>query len=479
MSFTFKFKDSYTTVRTIMETFADLISKDQQLVLKGWIQRIRKQHDLTFIEFYDGSYPQQLQLVCNTTCVMSIEVDKLFPSSAIEVIGKVVVSPAKGQPFDFSCIKVDLVGKVYDPATSLACSKNVPFAVLRSRCDERTKFQSMRAIYEIRALAFEAIHDFFQKQQFKKLDPNIVTTSDCEGAGEVFTITTLDQLKGPKPYSEDFFEKHAYLTVSSQLQLEALCAGMGKVYTTNPSFRAEPSETNRHVACFTHVEWEIAFIELTQLLDFNEDIIKYVIDYVLHKGMPALMCLDKFLSKGIIDKLKASIAKDFIRVTYTDALRIITESYDQIKAIHPSFELPKWGDDLGSHAERYLADVVFKHPVLVHDYPQQLKSFYMKANNEEVAVRTVQSCDCLLPGIGEVIGSSIREDSYEKLMQVIVDRKMDPIPLKWYIDMRKNGSFPHGGAGLGFDRLVAYLTFMEGSIRDVIPFPVAYKQCDF
>ena len=476
---TLKFKNSYTDVRIIFETFTDLISSGQQLTLKGWIQRIRKQQDITFIEFYDGSYAPQLQLVCENACVLNVEIDQLYPSSAIEVIGNVITSPSKGQPFDFVCSRINLIGKIYDPATSIACSKNIQLKSLRDKCDERTKFQSMRAIYEIRALAFEAIHEFFKLLRFKKLDPNIITTSDCEGAGEVFTITTLNPTKNANLFTEDFFGKQAYLTVSSQLQLEALCTGMSKVYTTNPSFRAEPSETNRHVACFTHVEWEIAFIVLTQLLDFNEDIIKYVIDYVLCKGMPALTLLNKFISQGIIEKLQSSISKDFIRITYTEALLIITNSRAQLTDIYPSFVLPTWGDDLGSHAERYLADVIYKHPVLVYDYPQQLKSFYMKANNEEMHVRTVQSCDCLLPGIGEVIGSSIREDSYEKLMQVLVARKMDSTSIKWYVDMRKNGTFPHGGAGLGFDRLVAYLTFMEGSIRDVIPFPVAYKQCDF
>jgi asparaginyl-tRNA synthetase len=252
---------------------------------------------------------------------------------------------------------------------------------------------------------------------------------------------------------------------------------MGKVYTMNPSFRAEPSLTNRHVACFTHVEWELAFIDLHQLMDFNEDIITYVIAHVLDNANDDLQVLDKFVSNGIINKLIYSIQEPFVRITYTEALNILNDNLSDLQNKYSDFNMPLWGDDLGSNCERYLTDHIYKKPVIVYNYPKVLKSFYMKQNDDEP--RTVQSCDVLIPGVGEVIGSSIREDNLNKLIDVITEKNMKLEPLQWYIDLRKNSSFPHGGAGLGMDRLIAFCTFVEGSIRDVIPFPVAYEFCEF
>lgn len=468
--FTMKYNDTYVTIVSLFESHEKHISQGTTLKCKGWVHRARSQANLTFIEMYDGSCSQNLQIV------MESKMDGLYPGTSIEVEGVIVKSPAKGQLFEMKCSTIKIVGTIDDPNTYLPCAKNVQIELLRQHCDIRTKFQSMRSIYRIRSKALEAVHEFFKKNKFFKLDPNVITTSDCEGAGETFAVTTLDPLVKNENYENDFFGKPAYLTVSSQLQLEALCSGMSKVYTDNMSFRAEKSQTNRHVACFTHVEWEIAFLDLVQLLNFNEDIITYVIAYVLDNAMDDLVALDKFISVGLIDKLKKTIEKPFVRITYTDALNIVKDNLADITKKYPTFEMPKWGDDLSAHCERYLADVVFKHPVLVYNYPKVLKSFYMKRNDDNL---TVQSCDLLLPGVGEVIGSSIREDNYDKLMEVINERKMDVTPLQWYVDLRKNGTFEHGGAGLGFSRLIAYLTFQEGSIRDVIPFFTAYGICDY
>jgi asparaginyl-tRNA synthetase len=469
------YKDSYVTLKNLYENYNNYL--DKIITCKGWVQSFRKQSNNIFIQLYDGTHSLNLQILFKE----DNDIDNIYSGMTIEVEGKIVLSPKSEQIFEMLGQKLIVIGYLEDPSTYLPCVKGIKIENLRNHCHLRCKFQSMRAIFRIRGSIISAIHYFFKLNQFIQLDPNIITTSDCEGAGEVFTLTTqFNNLKDKLlnvDFSKDFFEKQAYLTVSSQLQLEALCSGMNKVYTMNPSFRAEPSLTNRHVACFTHVEWELAFINLEQLLDFNEDIITYVIAYVLDNNYNDLEILDKFVSKGIIDKLKNTISDSFIRITYTEALNLLNKHIDSLKNKYKKFTMPEWGDDLGSNCERYLCDIIYKKPVIVYNYPKILKSFYMKQNDDNP--KTVQSCDLLLPGIGEAIGSSIREDEYDKLITEMNNKNMNLEPLKWYLDIRKNATFPHGGAGLGMDRLIAYCTFIEGSIRDIIPFPVAYKLCDY
>lgn len=470
----FKYKDSYINLKLLFNNFNDFI--DKIITCKGWVQSCRKQSNNTFIQLYDSSICSNLQIIIND----DIKFDTIYTGSSLEVTGKIVKSPAKGQLFEMICNNINILGNVEDFSSYLPCVKGIRVDNLRNHCHLRPKFQSMRSIYRIRHGIISALHSFFNLNNFLQLDPNIITSSDCEGAGEVFTITTLLNNVNKNvniDFSKDFFEKQTYLTVSSQLQLEALSSGMNKVYTMNPSFRAEPSSTNRHVCVFNHVEWEISFINLEQLLDFNEDIITYVIAYILDKNYEDLELLDKFTSKGIIEKLKNTINDSFIRITYTEALHILNKNIDGLNKKYNNFVLPNWGDDLGSNCERYLCDVIYKKPVLVYNYPKVLKSFYMKQNDDEP--RTVQSCDLLLCGMGEVIGSSIRENNYEILLNVMKEKNMNLESLKWYLDIRKNGGCEHGGSGLGLDRLVSYCTFIEGSIRDVIPFPVAYKLCDY
>jgi asparaginyl-tRNA synthetase len=313
----------------------------------------------------------------------------------------------------------------------------------------------------------------------------MVTTSDCEGGGEVFTITTLlDKTTTQIPqvdktptidYAKDFFSKQAYLTVSSQLQLECLCAGLGKVYTTNKSFRSEKSRTTRHLGEFEHIEWETAWSSLDDLMDLSESYTQYAYNYVIQNHMDDLDCLNQFTSKGIIDKLKSFSASPYKRITYDEAIALIETHKQQIQTKYNLQELPQWGEDLGSECEKYISEQIFKHPVFVYNYPKQFKSFYMMANPDN---KTVQGCDLLVPGLGELIGSSVREHDYDRLMATIKERSMDPSPLQWYIDLRRNGSTPSAGAGLGFDRLVRICTGIE-NIRDVVPFPVAYQECRF
>jgi asparaginyl-tRNA synthetase len=488
--FKHKYTDSYITIANLFKSYQQYLDTDNKIIVKGWIQTSRKQSNNLFIQLYDGSYGSNLQIIFNTNITSLVRdqhdnnsniINNLHAGTTIMVTGKIVTSPAQGQLFEMTGLQIEILGPISNPATYLPCVKGIKIENLRDKNHIRPKFQSMRAIYRIRNCIIQGLHQFFKLHNCFQLDPNVITTSDCEGAGEVFTITTqFNDLKSNNltvDFSKDFFNKQAFLTVSSQLQLEALCAGMAKVYTMNPSFRAEPSQTNRHVACFTHVEWELAFIDLKQLLDFNEDIISYVISYVLDNAIEDLIVLDKFVSQGIINKLKSTLDESFVRITYTEALDILHEHIDELQKKYHEFSMPKWGDDLGSNCERFLTDIVYKKPVIVYNYPKILKSFYMKQNEDDP--RTVQSCDLLIPGVGEVIGSSIREDDYDKLISVMKNKSMKLEPLQWYLDLRKNATFPHGGAGLGMDRLVAYCTFMECSIRDVIPFPVAYEFCNY
>jgi asparaginyl-tRNA synthetase len=282
------------------------------------------------------------------------------------------------------------------------------------------------------------------------------------------------------PYKNDFFEKQAFLTVSSQLQLEALAAGLSRVYTLNPSFRAEKSKTKRHLACFTHLEWEIAFIDMNDLMNFSEGLIKYVIGKTLKDCITEYTELDKFVSKGIIEKLTSFINSEFQRISYDDALVLIHENKKQIlKKFSKELtlkDIPNWGSDLGSYCERYISEDIYKKPTFVYNYPRELKSFYMKINPDG---KTVQGVDLLIPGLGELIGSSIREENYEKLCKEMESRGMDKSKLEWFVDLRRNSTFQHGGAGLGFDRLVNMCTLMDGNIRDVVPFPVAFQECDY
>lgn len=466
--------------------------------VRGWVRDFRSQTDNAFVSVYDGSTSETFQLVCSRDKTANFGTLENLRGATIRAIGIVIKSPAKGQIIEMVCESIEHIGLVQDK-NSIILAKTVNLETLRSHQHLRARFRSFCYIYKIRSTLLKYIHQFFHSNRFYNLDPNIITTSDCEGGGEAFTITTLDTNKIAKKaeknsqtetnnkliseldvYKDDFFHKQAYLTVSSQLQLEALTAGLSRVYTLNPSFRAEKSKTKRHLGCFTHLEWEIAFIDITQLMDFSEALIKYVISQTLQECKKEYEELNKFLSKGIIDKLTNVISSPFERITYDKAIKLVEEHKHQILKTYQKEitekEIPVWGDDVGSYCEKYICDHIYSKPVFVYNYPIELKSFYMKANDDS---KTCQAVDLLCPQLGELIGSSIRENNYEKLIERMNTKSMDKSVLEWYIELRKNSATPTGGAGLGFDRLVNFCSLMDGNIRDVVPFPVAFEECEY
>jgi asparaginyl-tRNA synthetase len=503
------YKPSFTSIKTIYQLGSEDLDKILETVhtVKGWVRFIRSQSNILFIQIYDGTHATPFQTILDislndTSIVYSSENDprkllkeklesELNVGATIKITGKIVKSPAKGQLLEMQIIDATVLGKVIDKDNYLPGVKGVSLEKLRDHLHLRSKFKSISSVFRIRSILSKAVHEFFHKNDFHHLDPNVITTSDCEGAGEVFTITNLFSSNkvsdipvdknGVIDFTKDFFQKKAFLTVSSQLQLEALCAGMGSVYTTNPSFRAEPSKTRRHMASFTHLEWEIPFIEIDDLMNFSEDLVKHCVKTVLNDAEYDVKELDSFLAKGLINKLKNVVDNNFERISYTNAVKLIEDNKHNILSKFKELEgkIPCWGDDLGSYCERYICEEIYKKPVFVYNYPRNLKSFYMKQNtNEKDGMETVQGVDLLIPLVGELIGSSIREDNYDILVNEMNRRNMDKTPLEWYIDLRKNGTFPHGGAGLGFDRLVSFCTSMEGNIREATPFPVCFQECN-
>ena len=504
----------------------ETIVYNQEVTISGWVREFRSQTENAFISLTDGSTHEALQIFATKSIVPDFDNLENIRGACIQVLGSIVKSPAKGQLIELVASNIKIIGAVEDKK-SILMSKSVNLDTLRGYQHLRTRFRSYNYIYKIRSTLLKNIHEFFHANNFYNLDPNVITTSDCEGAGEVFTITSLniDDIKkqteivakhnilseyaGISPeahhefenysipaynalenktiltdnvYSNDFFEKQAFLTVSSQLQLEALCAGLSRVYTLNPSFRAEKSRTKRHLGCFTHLEGEMAFIDINDLMNFSESLIKYVIGKTLKDCAGEYEELNKFISKGIIDKLNGFINCDFERITYTKAIELIETNKKQIlkkfsKEGMSIKDIPVWGDDLGSFCERFICEEIYKKPTFIYNYPKDLKSFYMKETVNDP--RCVEAVDLVLPFLGELIGSSIREENYEKLCTSMDKRAMDKSKLEWYLELRKNSTFPHGGFGLGFDRLVNMCTLMDGNIRDVVPFPVSYQECEY
>ena len=471
-----KYRQTYVDIKDIN---SNLLNKTIQV--NGWVRNKRIQANLAFVEVFDGSTSKTIQIVTESENFIN-KLNTLSIGSSISIIGEVVMSPNNN--IELKLISIEYMGLVEDPVSYILNAKKMSLEILRDNQDVRVKTRTLNAVFRIRAGLSKATHDFFHMLGAKHLNPNIVTTSDCEGAGEVFTITNMLHKTNDVPivkdtnqidYSKDFFEKHAFLTVSSQLQLELLCAGLSKVWTSNKSFRSEKSRTSRHLAEFEHIEWEFAWSGLSDLMDISEHYTQYCFSRILEDHLDDVEELNKFMSKGLVDKLKTFCSKPYIRITYDNAVQLIIDNQKEIMNKYKLTSLPKWGDDLGSECEKYIADVIYNHPVFVYNYPKELKSFYMKQNDDN---RTVQGCDLLVPGLGELIGSSVREHDYNKLMKIVEERKMDITPLKWYIDLRKNGSTPTAGAGLGFDRLVRICTGME-NIRDAVCFPVAYQECKF
>jgi len=424
----------------------DVLNKTEintEITVCGWIRTIRKQRDITFIALNDGSSFANLQIIVNKDIELSPECSV---GASIRVEGKIVESPAKGQRVELIASKIHLYGGIPNAKEYPLAKKRHTLEYLRGMAHLRPRTNTFGAVTRVRNTCAKATHDFFQKGKYKYIHTPLITSSDCEGAGETFNVTT--------DYTEKFFDKDAYLTVSGQLNVESYCCALGNVYTFGPTFRAEKSHTNRHLAEFWMIEPEIAFAELPDVMEVAEEYVKYCIIQLLDENREDLEFFQKMYSDGLIEHLETISTTKFIRLTYTEAVEQLQEDFPDLQ----------WGDDLNSDQEKLLAS---KIPVFVYDYPREIKSFYMKDNEDG---KTVGATDLLVPGIGELIGGSVREDDYDKLLSKMQEYKMDIETYQWYLDLRKYGSIPHGGFGLGFERLLLLVTGMT-NIRDVIPFP--------
>ena len=430
---------------------------DKKVTVGGWIRSIRDSKTFGFIVVNDGSYFEPLQVVYHDKMENFDEISRQNVGAAIIVTGTLVATPQAKQPFEIQADEVTVEG-ASAPDYPLQ-KKRHSFEYLRTISHLRPRTNTFQAVFRVRSMIAYAIHQFFQERGFVYVHTPLITGSDCEGAGEMFQVTTLDLKDVPKnadgsiDYSKDFFGKETNLTVSGQLNGETFAQAFRSIYTFGPTFRAENSNTTRHAAEFWMIEPEIAFADLEDNMDLAESMLKYVISYVL---------------EGLLDRLNNVVNSDFARVTYTEAVDILMKNNDK-------FEYKvSWGTDLQTEHERYLTEEIYKRPVFVTDYPKEIKAFYMKQNDDG---KTVAAVDCLVPGIGEIIGGSQREDDFEKLRTRMAEMDLNEEDYKFYLDMRKYGSTRHAGFGLGFERCVMYLTGMS-NIRDVIPFPRTVNNCD-
>ncbi|WP_288778246.1 asparagine--tRNA ligase [uncultured Sneathia sp.] len=441
---------------------------DKEVTLSGWIKKNRDQKNFGFIEFNDGTSFKGIQVVYDEKISNFDEIAKLNIYSSIKVTGKVVKSIGKGQAYEISASNIS----VYN-----ACDENYPLQnkrhsveFLRTIAHLRPRTNTFNAVFKVRSLLSYAIHKFFQERGFVYVQTPLITGTDAEGAGEMFQVTTLDLENLKKlDYKDDFFGKPAYLTVTGQLHVEAFASAFKNTYTFGPTFRAEESNTKKHAAEFWMVEPEIAFADLNVLLEVIEDMMKYIIGYVLENAKDEMEFFNTFVHKGLLDRLNNILENGFARVTYTEAIEKL------IASKHTFEEKVVWGMDLGTEHERYLAEQIFKRPVFVTDYPKDIKAFYMKLNED---AKTVRAVDLLAPGIGEIVGGSQREEDYDKLVKIMKGKGLNIDNYEWYLDLRKYGSVPHSGFGLGFERMLMYVTGVE-NIRDVLPFPRTNKSLEY
>ena len=446
---------------------------NQEVKISGWVRTVRSSKDLGFIEVNDGSFFKGLQAVFEQGIDNFDELSKLTVGSSLEITGNLVESPAQGQDFELKLSKAKII-QLADSDFPLQ-KKRHSFEFLRTISHLRSRSNTFSAVFRLRSVLSQATHRFFTEKGFVYAQTPIISASDCEGAGEMFKVTTLDLDKVPQTkegevdYSKDFFGKKAGLTVSGQLNAEAMIMGLRKVYTFGPTFRAENSNTPRHASEFWMIEPEVAFNDLNDNMDLAEEMVKYLLKTVLEELPEEMEFFNKFIDKELKDRLEKIIKTDFKRITYTEAIEMLEKS-------DKKFEYPvKWGIDLQTEHERYLAEEVFDSPVFVTDYPKDIKAFYMRVNDDG---KTVAAMDLLVPKIGEIIGGSQREERYDVLLGRMKEMGLDEKEYWWYLDLRKYGSVPHAGFGLGFERLVMYLSGMA-NIRDVIPFARVPKSADF
>jgi len=458
-------------VKSLYRNTEDFIGKE--VILSGWLKKIRAQKNFGFIELNDGSFFKGVQVVFDTNLPNFEEISKSSISTSLIIKGKVVESQGKGQTFEVQATEVEIYQKA-DLSYPLQ-NKRHSFEFLRDMAHLRPRTNTFSAVFRVRSVLAYAIHKFFQENTFVYVHTPIITGSDAEGAGEMFRVTTLDMNDVPKTdegdidTKEDFFGKETNLTVSGQLNVETYCAAFRNVYTFGPTFRAEKSNTSRHASEFWMIEPEIAFGDLEANMELGEDMIKYIIKYVMDECPEEMDFFNNFIEKGLKAKLENVLENSFGRITYTEAVEILQNCGKK-------FEYPvNWGIDLQSEHERYLAEEHFGKPVYVTDYPKEIKAFYMKLNEDG---KTVRAMDLLAPGIGEIIGGSQREDNLEILEEKIKEEGMELEDYDFYLDLRKFGSFPHSGYGLGFERMMMYITGMT-NIRDVIPFPRTPKNAQY
>jgi asparaginyl-tRNA synthetase len=446
---------------------------DKEIKVTGWVRTVRDSKNIGFIELNDGSFFKNIQIVYSSDLNNFEEISKLTISSSIEVVGKFIKTENSKQAFEVQSTEINILN-VADNDYPLQ-KKRASFEYLRTIAHLRPRTNTFNAVFRVRSVLSYAIHKFFQERGFVYVHTPIITSSDCEGAGEMFNVSTLDVNDLPKDeegnvdYTKDFFGKPAHLTVSGQLNVETYAFAFRNVYTFGPTFRSENSNTVKHASEFWMIEPEICFADLKDDMDLAEDMVKYIIKYVMDNCPEEMNFFNNFIDKGLFDKLNNVINSDFARITYTDAIKELEKNND-------NFEFPvHWGSDLQTEHERYLCEVLFKKPVFVTDYPAEIKAFYMKQNPDG---KTVAAADLLAPGIGEIIGGSQREDDLDVLKKKIKELGMKEEDYWWYLDLRKYGSVRHAGFGLGFERMMMYLTGMQ-NIRDVIPFARTPKNCDF
>jgi len=444
----------------------------QKIQVGGWVRNNRDSKAFGFIVLNDGTFFEPLQIVYHDTMSNFAEICKLNVGSAVVVNGTLVATPNAKQPFEIQADTVDVEG--FSTPDYPLQKKRHTLEYLRTMTHLRPRTNTFQAVFRVRSLCAYAIHKFFQERDFVYVHTPLITGSDCEGAGEMFRVTTLDMDNipmtedGKVDYSQDFFNKETNLTVSGQLNGETYAMAFRNIYTFGPTFRAENSNTTRHAAEFWMIEPEIAFADLKDNMMLAEAMLKYVIRYVLENAPEEMKFFNQFVDKGLLDRLNGVLNSEFGHVTYTEAVELLMKNNDKFD--YKVF----WGCDLQTEHERYLTEEIFKRPVFVTDYPKEIKAFYMKLNEDN---KTVAAMDCLVPGIGEIIGGSQREDDYEKLRARMQELGLKEEDYNFYLDLRKYGSARHAGFGLGFERCVMYLTGM-GNIRDVIPFPRTVNNCD-
>ncbi len=463
--------------RTVIIDALQLKAEKQIINVRGWVRSRRGNKNVNFIALNDGSTIKNIQVVVDLEKFNEETLKPITTGSCISVIGELVESQGAGQTVEIIATEIEVYGTA-DPMTYPLQKKGHSLEYLREIAHLRPRTNTFGAVFRIRHHMAMAIHTYFHQHGFFYFHTPLITASDCEGAGQMFQVTTknLYNLKktedGTIDYSDDFFGKMAALTVSGQLEGELGAMALGKIYTFGPTFRAENSNTPRHLAEFWMIEPEVAFIQQKELMDLEEDFVKFCVRWALDNCQDDLKFLNDMFDKGLLDRLNSVVNTEFVRLTYTEGVNILQEAVKNGK----KFEFPcNWGDDLASEHERYLVEEHFGKPVIMTDYPKEIKAFYMKLNEDN---KTVQGTDVLFPAIGEIIGGSVREENYDKLMAEIERRDIPMKDMWWYLDTRRFGAAPHAGFGLGFERLMLFVTGMQ-NIRDVIPFPRTPKTAEF